>query len=51
MYDIGASWFFLVTTLEFLGGGSVVSLEGALDDTWLMKRCLVEFTWSSLGSS
>ena len=27
--DVGASWFFLVTTLEFIGGGSVVSLEGS----------------------
>ena len=26
--NAGASWVFLVTTLEFMGGGSVVSLEG-----------------------
>ena len=27
--DVGASWVFLVTTLEFMGGGSIVSLEGS----------------------
>ena len=27
--NVGASWDFLVTTLEFMGGGSIVALEGA----------------------
>ena len=27
--DAGASGVFLVTTLEFMGGGSIVSLEGS----------------------
>ena len=29
VFDVEASWVFLVTTLEFMGGGSTVSLEGS----------------------
>ena len=35
--DVGASWVFLVTTLEFMGGGLVVALEDAWSDTLLKK--------------
>ena len=27
--DVGASWVFLVTTLEFMGEGSMVALKGS----------------------
>lgn len=40
-----------MATLDFMGGGSFVSLEGAWTDTQLKKRCSVEVTRSSLGST
>ena len=33
LFDAGASWVFLVATLEFMGGDSVATLEGAWNDT------------------
>ena len=32
--DARASWVFLVTTLEFMGGGSMVSLKGSCSSAW-----------------
>ncbi len=49
-FDVGDSWIFLVTTLEFLGGGLVVALEGAWTGTQLKKdwclTCSRSSTWS-----
>lgn len=49
--DVGASWVFSVATLEFMRGGSIVSLEGSWTGAWLMNRLLVEVTSYSLGNS
>ena len=42
--DVGASWFFLVTTLEFMEGGLMVSLKGS----WSLELGIVFgcSTWS-----
>ena len=39
MLDAGASWVFLVTTFEFMGGGLVVALKGAWTRTWSKEWC------------
>ena len=32
--DVGAFWVFLVTTLEFVGEGSMVTLKGSCSGAW-----------------
>ena len=48
--DVGASWVFLVTTLELMGGGSVVAMEDAWTSTLLKKgwclACFGKSAWS-----
>ena len=36
-FDAGASWFFLVTTLEFMEGGLMVALK----DSWSLELGMV----------
>ena len=48
--DVGASWVFSVTTLEFLEGGSVAILEDVWTITRLTKGCSIGVTRSSLGT-
>ena len=33
-FDARESWVFLVTTLEFMGGGSMVSFKGSCSGAW-----------------